>query len=75
MFQSTVHALQNGDANEQENEVVTEMHMDIVRDPVCGELIDWRKAAGIYPYNGRLYYFCSRKCMEIFILFPARFAA
>ena len=27
--------------------------MDIVRDPVRGELIAWRKAAGVLPYRGK----------------------
>ncbi|MRR56397.1 MAG: YHS domain-containing protein [Deltaproteobacteria bacterium] len=48
--------------------------MDIVRDPVCGELIKWQKAAGNFPYNGRFYWFRSRKCLENFFLYPARFA-
>ncbi len=34
--------------------------MDIVRDPVCGELIAWQKAAGVLPYRGKLHYFCCK---------------
>ncbi|KAF0215394.1 MAG: hypothetical protein FD174_4133 [Geobacteraceae bacterium] len=48
--------------------------MDIVRDPVCGELIQWRKAAGVISFRERLYYFCCRHCLEKFQRSPQRFA-
>ncbi|SNB45373.1 YHS domain-containing protein [Geobacter sp. DSM 9736] len=49
--------------------------MDIARDPVCGELIDWRKANGILSYRGSFYYFCCYECLEKFRIAPARYAA
>lgn len=48
--------------------------MDIVRDPVCGELIAWRKAVGVLPYHGKLYYFCCKKCFDRFLHSPKHFA-
>ena len=48
--------------------------MDIVRDPVCGELIAWRKAVGVLPYRGKLYYFCCKKCFDKFQRSPTHFA-
>lgn len=47
--------------------------MYIVRDPVCGELIEWCKASGVLPYRGNLYYFCCKKCFDRFLHSPKQF--
>lgn len=45
----------------------------IVRDPVCGELLVWEKAATVLSYQGVLHYFCSIRCSKRFRHAPARF--
>lgn len=45
----------------------------IVRDPVCGELLAWHKAATVLSYQGTLQYFCSIRCSKRFRHTPTRF--
>ena len=45
------------------------------KDPVCGMLVDPRKAAGKQEYKGKTYYFCSPRCAERFRQEPKRFLA
>lgn len=47
----------------------------IVRDPVCGELIMWEKAAAVLSYHGSLHYFCSLRCSKRFQHAPTRFSS
>lgn len=46
---------------------------DMVRDPVCGMMIDPREAAATSEYEGMTYYFCSTACEKNFDNDPARF--
>lgn len=48
--------------------------MEIVKDPVCGEMLEWRMAGGVVTYRGRLYYFCGSRCRERFHRSPKHFA-
>lgn len=52
-----------------------EAALDIVRDPVCGELIARARATGVMVHCQKVYYFCCDDCREEFLLFPRRFAA
>src|SRR5208337_2732080 len=36
------------------------------RDPVCGMVVDPKKAAGKFEHRGKSYYFCSPRCAERF---------
>jgi len=45
------------------------------KDPVCGMLVDPRKAASKQEYKGKTYYFCSTRCAERFQKEPERFLA
>lgn len=45
----------------------------VVRDPVCGELIDWEKAAMALSYKGELHYFCTIRCSKRFRHDPTRY--
>ncbi len=36
--------------------------MALVKDPVCGMMIDPKKAAGTVSSGGQTYYFCSAVC-------------
>lgn len=47
--------------------------MEIVRDPVCGELIHWQKANAVICFDGRLYYFCCKSCLSKFNRNPKKF--
>jgi len=44
------------------------------RDVVCGMQVDPTKAAGTSEYNGKTYYFCSKRCKEKFDADPAQYA-
>jgi P-type Cu+ transporter len=45
------------------------------QDPVCGMSVDPRKAAGRVEHNGKVYYFCSKRCADRFEQEPQRFLA
>lgn len=45
-----------------------------VFDPVCGMKVDPGTAAASHEYDGRLYHFCSRGCLEKFERDPAKYA-
>ena len=49
-------------------------HGDAAMDPVCGTLIKKADAKGVREYQGRLYYFCSDQCGQLFAAAPERFA-
>lgn len=46
-----------------------------VKDPVCGMSVDPAKAAGKGEHNGKTYYFCSKRCAELFSQDPQKFLA
>lgn len=45
----------------------------MVRDPVCGMLIDEKSAAAIHSYDSKNYYFCGLSCADQFESNPARY--
>jgi len=47
----------------------------MVKDPVCGMMIDERTAAGTSVYGGQMYYFCSVTCKQQFDREPSSFVA
>ena len=47
----------------------------MVKDPVCGMMIDERSAAGTSVFGGQMYYFCSVTCKQQFDRNPAAFVA
>ncbi|HEU5452772.1 MAG TPA: heavy metal translocating P-type ATPase [Terriglobales bacterium] len=38
----------------------------LVKDPVCGMVVDSQHAAGKFDYKGETYYFCNPRCQERF---------
>jgi YHS domain-containing protein len=38
----------------------------LVKDPVCGMMIDEKTAAATSEYQGQTYYFCARVCKQRF---------
>ena len=47
----------------------------IVKDPVCGVMVDPQKAAAKVEYAGKSYFFCSPRCAERFEKEPEKFLA
>jgi copper/silver-translocating P-type ATPase len=45
----------------------------VVRDPVCGMMVDPRKAAGSSIYQGTTYHFCSKGCAAKFQADPEKY--
>jgi P-type Cu+ transporter len=45
----------------------------LAQDAVCRMIVDPRKAAGSFKYNGQTYFFCSVACLEKFQADPIRF--
>lgn len=45
----------------------------IIQDPVCGTILDVDKAIEIV-YKGKRIFFCSKKCRDIFLKNPNRYA-
>jgi Cu+-exporting ATPase len=46
-----------------------------VKDPVCGMTIDAETARGTSEYDGEIYHFCSKICLESFNQNPAKFSS
>ena len=44
------------------------------KDPICGMMVDTKKAAGSSQYKGKTYYFCAVGCKKRFDADPARYA-
>lgn len=44
------------------------------KDPICGMMVDPKRAAGSSAYAGKTYYFCSAGCKATFEKNPARYA-
>jgi YHS domain-containing protein len=51
-----------------------EREADVVKDPVCGMMIDEKTAAATSQYKGRTYYFCAAVCKERFDRSPQSYA-
>jgi Cu+-exporting ATPase len=49
------------------------LKMTMVKDPVCGMIVDPLHAAGTYEHNERTYYFCSAHCVKRFGSDPESF--
>lgn len=47
----------------------------MVKDPVCGMMVDEKRAAGKSEYKGKTYYFCSPGCKKTFDANPEKFVA
>jgi len=46
----------------------------MAKDPVCGMMVDEKKAKLKSDYMGKIYYFCAPQCKEAFDKDPAKFA-
>ncbi|AEE96582.1 YHS domain-containing protein [Mahella australiensis] len=45
----------------------------MAKDPVCGMMVDEKKAAATSIYNGVTYYFCSKHCKMEFDENPTKY--
>ena len=48
--------------------------MALVKDPICGMMIESTKAAGNSAFQGKTFYFCSSSCKRTFDKDPAKWA-
>jgi Cu+-exporting ATPase len=46
---------------------------DLERDPVCGMMVDRKKAAATSEHKGRTIYFCAAGCKKRFDADPKRY--
>ncbi len=45
----------------------------MAKDPVCGMMVDEKKAKFKSDYNGKTYYFCAASCKTVFDKNPTKF--
>lgn len=45
----------------------------MAKDPVCGMMVDEKKAKFKSDYNGKTYYFCAASCKATFDKSPIKF--
>jgi len=45
----------------------------MVKDPVCGMMVDPKKAAAKSEYKGQTYYFCAQGCKAAFDKDPEKY--
>jgi YHS domain-containing protein len=53
---------------------VLEVKMFMAKDPVCGMMVDEKKAKFKSDFKGKTYYFCAPTCKTTFDKSPAKFA-
>jgi YHS domain-containing protein len=47
----------------------------MAKDPVCGMMVDEKKAKLKSDYNGKTYYFCAPSCKATFDKSPTKYAS
>ncbi len=47
----------------------------MAKDPVCGMMVDEKKAKFKSDYNGKTYYFCAASCKTTFDKNPAKYTS
>ena len=48
--------------------------MNMAKDPICGMMVDEKKAKFKSDYNGKTFYFCAASCKTTFDKNPAKYA-
>ena len=48
--------------------------MNMVKDPICGMMVDEKTAKFKSDYNGKTFYFCAATCKATFEKNPAKYA-
>ncbi len=62
-------------ADDKQIDGVSPAKAGTVLDPVCGMSIDPAKARGSAEYEGKTYFFCSPRCLELFNAEPKKYLA
>lgn len=47
--------------------------MNMAKDPICGMMVDEKKAKFKSDFNGKTFYFCAASCKTTFDKDPAKF--
>jgi len=47
----------------------------MAKDPICGMMVDEKKAKFKSDYNGKAFYFCAASCKATFDKNPAKYAS
>ena len=47
----------------------------MVKDPICGMMVDEKKAKFKSDYNGKTYYFCAASCKTTFDKNPIKYSS
>ena len=47
---------------------------NMVKDPICGMMVDEKKAKFKSDYNGKSFYFCAASCKATFDKSPTKYA-
>ena len=47
----------------------------MAKDPVCGMMVDEKRAAATAVYQGTTYYFCAQMCKRAFEQTPEKYTA
>jgi len=47
----------------------------MAKDPICGMMVDEKKAKFKSDYNGKTFYFCAPSCKATFDKDPAKYAS
>ena len=47
----------------------------MVKDPICGMMVDEKKAKFKSDYNGKTFYFCAPSCKATFDKDPAKYSS
>lgn len=50
------------------------LESEMMKDPVCGMMVDEERASFRSEYEGRRFYFCCKSCKEAFDKDPKKFA-
>ena len=48
---------------------------EMSKDPVCGMMVDEKRAAATAVYQGTTYYFCAQMCKRAFEQTPEKYSA
>src|SRR5262249_7502734 len=72
---SSSHSETSGVHDPRGRWVSKDVEVDVTKDPVCGMLIDEKKAAAKTQYEGQTYYFCSQECKDAFMKSPEAYVS
>jgi len=51
-----------------------EIEHNLMKDPICGMMVDEKKTTLVSEHDGQMFYFCSASCKQKFDIDPHRYA-